>query len=312
MATTESSRRLKLANSTLVLKAVVVATRFLGRYSARLAGVPASLLWFIPWKVPVSDRGLQKQARWLEPTQPFTLRTSVGRIRGFTAGDGPLVMLIHGLGERAAGLGGFVAPLTDAGFRVVGLDLPGHGNSDGQMTNPIVSAVAAREVADHFGGVHVVIAHSLGGSAALWAMNEGLAPQRAVLIAPTVDMGHAMEMFQFLFGLPPKAIEGLKRKIERRYGPTIWQDLDGVLLASHSTTPGLVFHDPEDPQVPFAGSERLARAWSGSQLIEAPGLGHGAVTRDPAVIERAVAFVADSTVQRARRDSNPRALGLEV
>lgn len=290
---------MKLANSRLFLYATLSATRFFGRFSARLAGVPAYLLWFIPWRVPVGERGLRKQAGWLEPTQAFTLRTSVGRVAGFTAGDGPLVILLHGLGERAATLGGFIAPLTDAGFRVVGLDLPGHGASAGQMNNPILSAAAVSEIAHHFGGAHAVIAHSLGGHAALWAMNEGLPLNRAVLIAPSVDMGYATETFQALFGLPSKAMAGLKRKIERRYGPSIWDDLSGERLVRNNETTGLVFHDPEDPQVPFEGSERLVRAWTGSRLIEAPELGHGAITRDPSVIERAVAFIKEPAAKPA-------------
>lgn len=124
-------------------------------------------------------------------------------------------------------------------------------------------------------------------------MNEGLTVERAVLIAPNVDMAYATDTFQALFGLPSKAMEGLKRKIERRYGPNIWRDLSGEHLARHNEAPGLVFHDPEDPQVPFEGSERLVRGWTGSRLIEAPGLGHGTITRDPSVIERAVAFVSE-------------------
>ena len=290
---------MKLANSRPLLYATLFATRLLGRFSARLAGVPAYLLWFIPWRVPVSERGLQKQAGWLEPTQPFALRTSVGRIAGFTAGEGPAVLLIHGWGERAATLGGFIAPLTDAGFRVVGVDLPGHGGSTGQMSNPIVSARAVREVADHFGGAHALIAHSLGGHAALWAMNEGLRVNRAVLIAPNVDMGYAMGTFEVLFSLPANAMTGLKRRIGRRYGPNIWRDLSGEYLVRRNEIPGLVFHDPDDPQVPFEGSEELVSAWSGSRLIEARELGHGAITRDPSVIESAVGFVKEPALESA-------------
>lgn len=287
---------MKLASSRLALIATMSATKLLGRFSSRLAGAVAYWLWFVPWRIPVSKRGLQKQARWLEATEPFTAPTSVGRVAGFTAGDGPLVMLVHGWGERAAELGGFIGPLTDAGFKVVGLDLPAHGRSDRQTTNPIESAAAIREVADHLGGAHALIAHSQGANAALWALKEGLEVDRAVLIAPNVDMAYAMETFKGWFGLPPKAIEGLKRKIDQRFGPRIWDDLRGDNLARSIDTPGLVFHDPDDPQVPFEGSKRLARAWRGSSLIEAPGLGHGAITRDPAVIERAVAFVAEPSL----------------
>ena len=287
---------MKLASSRPVLFATIALARVLGRFSERLAGVPTYFLWFIPWAVPVSERALQKQARWLEGSEPFAVRTSVGRVAGFTAGSGPLVILVHGLGERAAGLGGFIAPLVAAGYTVVGIDLPGHGASGRQMSNPIVAATAVREVADHLGvgGAHAVIAHSLGACAALWAMrNQGLVVERAVLIAPAVDMAHAMDTFQAGFGLPDKAIAGLQRKIVRRYGTSIWRDLGGDHLAASLDTPGLVFHDPDDPQVPIDVSRSLEGVWKGSRLVEAPGLGHGAITRDPSVIEQAVAFVAE-------------------
>ena len=71
---------MRLADSERALKATVASTRFLGRFSSTLGGIPAYRLWFIPWRVPVSERGLAKQARWLEPTLPFILMTSVGRI----------------------------------------------------------------------------------------------------------------------------------------------------------------------------------------------------------------------------------------
>jgi pimeloyl-ACP methyl ester carboxylesterase len=283
---------MRLANSRLVLYATLFATKFLGRFSSRLAGLPVSLLWFTPWRVPVSDRGLKKQAGWLEPTQPFTLRTSVGRIAGFTAGEGPVVVLVHGWGERAAALGGFIAPLTAAGFRVVGLDLPAHGDSARQMTNPIIAGTAIREVADHFGGAHAVIAHSFGANAVLLAIDAGLKVERLVFIAPNTDSGDTIGIFQSMFGLPNKAMDGLRRKIERRYGPLIWRDINGEHLARRLCTPGLVFHDPHDPQVPFGGAHELVRAWKQAELIETPGLGHGPVTRDPDVIKRAVDFVA--------------------
>ena len=282
---------MRLADSPRALNATLSATKLFGRYSTRLGGFFASQLWFTPWRVPVSDRGLAKQARWLESTQRFILNTRGGRIAGFSAGDGPLVILVHGWGEQAAGLGGFIAPLSDAGFKVVGLDLPGHGNSSGQTTDIIRSAAVIEEVAAHFGGAHALIAHSMGANSALWALKDGLPAEGAVLIAPNVDLAYAMETFEVLFGLPPKAVQGLKRSIERKFGPNIWQDIRGDHLAKFVKAPGLVFHDPLDPQVPFDGSQRLVRAWNGAELIETPGLGHGTITRDQGVIDRAVGFI---------------------
>jgi pimeloyl-ACP methyl ester carboxylesterase len=201
------------------------------------------------------------------------------------------VILVHGWGENAAGLGGFIAPLSEAGFSVVGFDLRGHGDSSGQTTDVVESAAVIREVAEHFGGAHAVIAHSMGANSALWALKDGLDVDAAVLLAPNVDLAYAMETFEVLFGLPPKAIEGLKRSIERKFGRTIWRDIRGDHLARFVSAPGLVFHDPDDPQVPFIGSQRLVTAWKTSELVETPGLGHGAITRDEEVIDRTVGFI---------------------
>jgi pimeloyl-ACP methyl ester carboxylesterase len=297
---------MRLANSRLVLFAVLGTTKFLGRFSERLTGPAAYLLWFMPWRVPVSERGLKKQAGWLEGTEPFTLRTSVGRIAGFTAGEGPLVVLVHGWGESSGGLGGFIAPLVGAGFKVLGFDLPAHGKSSGQLTHgPIDARVAVREVADHFGGAHAVIAHSLGATAALLAMRDGLDPKRVVLLAPNVNVFYAMDTFQGMFGLPPKAMTGLQRKIERRFGPNVWRDVNADELGGRFEMPALVFHDPADPQVPLKGSEDLIRGWRGAKLIEAPGLGHGTITRDDSVIEAVRAFLTNPSQEPAVNVTDP-------
>ena len=290
----EERPRRRLANSSMALKAVTGLTRIAGRYSATLAGPPAGLLWFTPWRVPVSDRGRAKQARWLAGTRSFRVPTRGGRVSGFTAGEGPTVVLVHGWGESAASLGGFITPLVDEGFRVVGMDLPGHGRSSRAKTNVIDSGNAIADVARHFGNAHAVIAHSMGGNSALWALkHSGLEVERVVLLAPNVDLANTVDQFAFLFGIPPKAIVGLRRHIERRFGTSVWDDIRGDLLARGLAVPTLVLHDPEDPQVPFEGSLRLVESWPSAELIEVEGVGHGTITRDPNVVERVVRFVSD-------------------
>jgi pimeloyl-ACP methyl ester carboxylesterase len=297
-----------IARSTRVLNASVAATRWLGRYSARLSAIPGRILWFTPWEVPVSERGLAKQAGWLEGTEPFSIEISNGRrIAGYAAGSGPVVLLVHGWGERAAALGGFIAPLTAAGYRVVGIDLPAHGDSTGARTNILDSGDAIREVAQSCGGAHAVISHSMGANAVLWAIKEGLEVDRLVMLAPNVDLTSAFDTFQQLFSLPTKAITGLKRSIERRFGKGVWMDFRGDVLALGLETPGLIFHDPDDPVVSFTGSRDLVTAWRTAELVEMPNLGHGTITRDPAVIQQAVSFIDGPLITATpyRADADP-------
>ena len=46
------------------------------------------------------------------------------------AGQGPVVLLLHGLGASRVTWSCNVEPLAEAGFTVLALDLPGHGDSD--------------------------------------------------------------------------------------------------------------------------------------------------------------------------------------
>ncbi|HEX8728518.1 MAG TPA: hypothetical protein VF739_07855, partial [Ktedonobacterales bacterium] len=52
-------------------------------------------------------------------------------------GAGPRVLLVHGWEGRGMNLGMFIAPLTAAGYQVLALDGPAHGESPGEQTNPV-------------------------------------------------------------------------------------------------------------------------------------------------------------------------------
>src|SRR5688500_2449387 len=93
------------------------ATRLAAPLSRRLAGWLAARLWFTPWPVDNDPKSRARHARWLAGTDPYSAPTSYGNLAAFTAGSGPLVVLVHGWGERSGTLGALVRPLADAGFR---------------------------------------------------------------------------------------------------------------------------------------------------------------------------------------------------
>ena len=51
-------------------------------------------------------------------------------VRYVQAGQGPVVLLLHGLGASWVTWSQNIEPLAQAGFTVLALDLPGHGDSD--------------------------------------------------------------------------------------------------------------------------------------------------------------------------------------
>lgn len=84
------------------------------------------------------------------------------------AGDGPLVVLAHGLGDSRHSCR-FIAPaLAAAGYRVANVDLRGCGDYslgwDGYTRTDIAEDLLT--VVRHLGGPAVIIGHSISGGAA--------------------------------------------------------------------------------------------------------------------------------------------------
>src|SRR4051794_27367330 len=91
-----------------------------------------------------------------------------GRLAYDVIGEGPLVVLSHGMGD-GRGAYRFLAPrLVAAGYRVVKADLRGHGESSLDWPSYTRTDVAHDLLAliRHLGGPGIVVGHSFAGGAA--------------------------------------------------------------------------------------------------------------------------------------------------
>ena len=115
------------------------------------------------------------------------------RLRYFVAGDGPPVVLVHGLSGGAANFAE-LAPLLAKRRRVLVPDLPGHGGSGALPAAPNLAAYAdrVRLVAERERLLPAdVVGHSLGGLVALrWAVRRP-AEVRALVLAGSAAISSA-------------------------------------------------------------------------------------------------------------------------
>lgn len=99
-----------------------------------------------------------------------------GRIAYDIRGDAesPLVLLVPGMGDPRSTFRFQVEPLAAAGFRVVTMDLRGHGDSDVTFTAYDDEALAGDVTAlvEHLGGPATVVGNSMGAGAAVIAAAE--------------------------------------------------------------------------------------------------------------------------------------------
>ncbi len=102
-------------------------------------------------------------------------------------GDGPAVLLVHGLNGFKEGWGPLPQALADAGHRVVSPDLPGFGASRRlRHTGPEALADALRPLVERHAPV-AVVAHSLGTQVAMiLAAHDPARVPRVALLSPWV------------------------------------------------------------------------------------------------------------------------------
>ena len=98
-------------------------------------------------------------------------RSDIGDLAAIEAGQGPLVMMLHGVGLRAEAWGAQIDALCGAGYRVLCPDMPGHGES--KFCNSIGLEGYAGLVTDTMNEPVVLVGHSMGALIALYIAASG-------------------------------------------------------------------------------------------------------------------------------------------
>jgi len=258
------------------------ATSMTGVISALLPGYFGSL----GARAFLTPRPNNSTRHWTEAFDDFERREiSVDghQVPFWVKGTGPLVLLVHGWERDHFAMGGFVAPLLGAGYRVAALDLPGHGEADGQSAPLPLLARSIAETASALEQPCTVIAHSIGAAmTALAAEAYGLEPDCAVLIcAPRGAEDYALAQARRQ-GLSQRALQQMVSQITRALGePLERYRVDHALQSM--TTPILLVHAADDAIVPLSDAQENLSASSAHSLWLTSG-GHNRILADSRMI----------------------------
>lgn len=207
----------------------------------------------------------------------------------------PRVLLAHGWSSYALRFLPWVRALREAGYAVVAFDQPGHGNSDAGRCTLACFACTLRRVAERYGPFEAIVAHSMGGTAAMLALAEGIVARRVVLIAPAADPDAATTRFARRVGLVDGIVPRIQRHLEVQTGVTV-RELTAHLRVRSLAAPALVIHDLADAEVPWEEGESYARHWPGARLLSTEGFGHSRIVNDPATIAAGLRFLRGENV----------------
>jgi pimeloyl-ACP methyl ester carboxylesterase len=261
------------------LRSYLVARTF-GRLHPRLARRSLLRLWTTPWVHPAALRPVVDPPG--DPTA-WTLETAGVTLRGYSAGDGPTIALVHGWAGRAADWRHLAGDLVASGYRVVVPDLPAHGATPGARTDLFELAGALAEVLRQERPV-AVVAHSLGFPTTMLAIEGAVeVPPAIVAVAPGRRLEHAVEAFAARARLATPLGDELRRGIETGFGSDVWSELDVDRVLPSLRAHGLVVHDTDDDEVPVDDARAIAARWPDAELVVTTGLGHRRIVRDTSV-----------------------------
>lgn len=266
------------------------------RVAPRLVAPLGQRLWFhVPPAPPYPRR-----ERGFDPGELLDVRLNGRHLATHAWGSGPTVLLVHGWSGWWQQLGLYVQPLVEAGFRVVAVDMPSHGDSGRGRFGRGYSGVpdfadgveaVAQQVAD--GHLHAMIAHSAGCVGVAIALTRGITAERVVFISPSVSGEDQLEFVAKRLGWGPRTTRAVTDYVAHRFA----LDMSNYSLERFGSfdldlPPALFFHDWDDDSTPPHGTMRLAQMWTGSRVVHTNGHGHFRIMWEPDVIQEAVSFIA--------------------
>jgi pimeloyl-ACP methyl ester carboxylesterase len=247
-----------------------------------------------------------------------------GRIAYDVAGEGPLVVLVPGMGDLRAAYRFLSPALVREGYRVASTDLRGHGDSDATFGSygDVETAGDVIALIDELGGPAVIVGNSMGaGAAALAAAERPDLVNGLVLVGPFVRNGEVSAMQRALLRLAmarpwaasawksymPKLYTGQRPADFEEYGKQVVASLrrPGYAKAFSLTTrtdhtpaearlaevsaPALVVMGDRDPDFPDPRAEAdwIAKTL-GAEVVIVPEAGHYPQSQRPEITTKAI------------------------
>ncbi len=280
--------RLFFSATTFTFKILsVVAPPLAGKLALRLFMTPPN------FGIPRRERKFREEA---------TLSYLVNRernisIRSWGDKDGKRVLLSHGWGGRCTQLHAFIKPLTDAGYRVIGFDVPAHGDSEGKHTNMLDVASIISEIEKQEGEFEAIIGHSFGTGTALLAIDKfKVKSKKVILIAYFSDVHFIIKLFGELFSLRKSTLDSMQEIALKKFKDSYdvswsWDEISPIKTVKGFKGELLLIHDEKDHEVPYSEAIALQNASPQAKTLMTSGYGHRKILMNKECINTTLLFI---------------------
>lgn len=211
--------------------------------------------------------------------------------------NAPTILLSHGWAGRTTQFLEIIEPIVEAGYRVVGADIPAHGDSSGKHTNMLESARVLSVITKEFGPIEAIIGHSFGTGTALLALDKyDINAAKVVLIGSYSRVSYIIDLFSDVFNLNQATRDAMQQagldKFADAYGiKWDWENIAPVKTIKSYQGKILFIHDETDHEVPIDEVTELHKTMPGAEIMITNGLGHRRILRNNEVVAAVLKFI---------------------
>jgi len=207
--------------------------------------------------------------------------------------NGKRVLLSHGWGSKIADFRRMIETLTAEGYVVEGVDMKGHGHSQGTHTAlPEIRDVLKGYYSQN-GPYHAVVGYSIGGLAAGLTINElsrAFHPQHLVIIATPPYTRYFFKEIIDQVGCKEQVYNEMCELVQTHYKETI-DYFDLRSKADHLAHLDLhLIYDEHDKTVPFDKGLELNEKMPFSSFVHVKGTSHNQIIAD----EKVIGYIVDA------------------
>ena len=222
-------------------------------------------------------------------------RLRYGESRRNTAwswGEGPAVVLVHGMGGRATQLAPLGQHIATLGFRAVALDATGHGDSVRRSVNwaQFFDDIAALAHSLNV-PVHAYVGHSAGGLAVMAARRlRGLQAKRYVCICSPSHPFKGLEILKRRLDPSEAGLNRYKAYIAQQFECS-WEALQAGSSYAGAGSDTLLYYDERDRFIPHGEGDKIFALCQGASFIKTNAHGHNRILGQPDLARAVGAFL---------------------
>lgn len=215
---------------------------------------------------------------------------------GWTWGEGPLVILVHGWGGRGSQMVPMAKYLANHGFEVAVFDAAAHGESRGWRVSFRDFATASAELVEVLDqSVHAFVGHSAGALGVMAGRRfESLQADRYVCLSAPRAPYVPIQILGNVLNPSEEVLDRLKTYYAQQLDLS-WDEVDRCKAFEYMGQGRLLLiYDENDDEADPKDAERIQEVWPSATIIKTSELDHNQVLWDEDVFGEVCEFLQSS------------------